>query len=293
MLNTACFPASPCRMTLWSWSPHTGSQLQLLSGALGWGCRKCWVTSPPPKPRSLLKVRPGAAILDRKHANNLLLYFLGSELTTREPGALCVLGKVKSIILALWRCRCFIHGHHPVYTRWQHGRWTSTSLLEVIRPLGPDSPIFLDWVVWMLGQSQWDSYWSRVGMENSFSREFSTNKTSWQSLLTSIMNCYSLDHGKSCIVGHIWRCSGRVKGKSIGSLKGKQSYIGGERSLIMIWTIWQLIWASYFPILLFPKPRGKESSKSAYILVPWKMSFSLLVQLLILLVWLYLLSLHW
>lgn len=66
-------------------------------------------------------------------------------------------------------------------------------------------------------------------MEKCFSREFSTNKTSWQSLLTSIINCYSLDHGKSCIVGHIWRHSGRVKGKSIGSLKGKQLYRRGEK----------------------------------------------------------------
>lgn len=63
-------------------------------------------------------------------------------------------------------------------------------LLEVTRPLGADSPISLDWVVWMLGQSQRDSYWSRVGMEKNFSREFSTNKTSWQSLLTSIINCF-------------------------------------------------------------------------------------------------------
>lgn len=175
-------------------------------------------------------------------------------------------------------------GLPPVYTRWRRGRWTSPldfPLLQVTRPLGADSPISLDWVVWMLGQSQWDSYWSRVGMEKSFSREFSTNKTSWQSLLTAIINCYSLDHGKSCIAGHIWRYSGRVKGKSISSLKGKQSYTGGEGSPIMIWTTWQLIWAPQFPILLFPKPRGKESSKSAYISVPWKMSFSLVVQQLI------------
>lgn len=40
-------------------------------------------------------------------------------------------------------------------------------------------------------------------MEKSFSREFSPNKNSWQLLLTSIINRYSLGHGKSCIVGHI------------------------------------------------------------------------------------------
>lgn len=28
---------------------------------------------------------------------------------------------------------------------------------------GTDSPIFLDWAVWMLSQSEWDRYWSRVG----------------------------------------------------------------------------------------------------------------------------------
>lgn len=154
---------------------------------------------------------------------------------SREPSSTCVPGDVRISILALLTlCRCFIHGTTP-----QPGPDGSVGdgcpaldlpSLQVIRPLGDRLPIFLDWVVWMLGQSEWNRYWNRVGMQKSLSRDFPTNKNSWQWPLTSIINCYSPGHGKSCVVGHIWGHSGRAQGKLIGSLKGKQSSVEQEKS---------------------------------------------------------------
>lgn len=120
-------------------------------------------------------------------------------------------------------------GHHSVSTRWQHGRWMSSSRLSLTLSYkdlrGQTHP------------SSWTGFsgcWanqngSRVEMEKSFSRDFSTNKNSWQLPPTSVANCYSLGHEKSCIVGPIGEYSERVKGEMIGSQKGKQSYREQER----------------------------------------------------------------
>ena len=127
-------------------------------------------------------------------------------------------------------------------------------------------------------------------MEKRFSRDFSTNKNSWQLPPNSIANCYSLGCGKSWIVVHIGDIVGRVQGKLIGSQTGKQSHREQEKcSCNELDILKHLIWASLFPTL--PKPRGKGNSTSAYILVPWKKikSFSTVVyvQLLFCLSWLY------
>ena len=49
-------------------------------------------------------------------------------------------------------------------------------------------------------------------MEKSFSRDFSTNKNSWQLPLTSIINCYSPGHGKPALL--------ITEGDAVEELKG-------------------------------------------------------------------------
>lgn len=133
MLNTDCFPASPCRMTLRSWSPHTlapncNFSLGPWGGAAGNAEWHHLPLSQEASSRSGLE-QPS---WDRKHANNLLLSFLGSELTTQGNPALCVC-QVRSKVFS-WHSDAagasFV-GHHPVYTRWRHGRWKSTSTLSL------------------------------------------------------------------------------------------------------------------------------------------------------------------
>ena len=120
-------------------------------------------------------------------------------------------------------------GHHSVCTRWQHGRWTSSSRLSLTlsnKAFGGQTHLFS----WTVFSGCWaNQNGNRVELEKSFSRDFSTNKNSWQLPPTSMANCYSLGHEKSCIVGHIGEYSERVKGELIGSQKGKQSYREQER----------------------------------------------------------------
>lgn len=173
------------------------------------------MTSPPPKPRSLRKVRPGAAILRQKTLFLFPPWGVSSQL--QEPNSVCVPGDVKMIVLALLTLQV-LHSWDTTQSIRDGGRGDGVQLqnfpcFKLYSLWGIDSPIFLDWLVWMLGQSEWDTYWSRVGMEKSFSRDLSTNKNSWQLPLTSIINCYSLGHGESCFVGHTREYSGRVKGK--------------------------------------------------------------------------------
>lgn len=181
-------------------------------------------------------------------------------------------------------------GHYPACTRWQRGRWKSSSRLSLTlsyKAFGGQTHPFS----WTRFHGCWaNQNGNRVEMEKRFSRDFSTNKNSWQLPPNSIANCYSLGHGKSWIVVHIGDIVGRVQGKLIGSQTGEQSHREQEKcSCNELDILKHLTWASLFPTL--PKPRGKENSTSAYLLVPWgkKKSFSTVVyvQLLFCLSWLY------
>lgn len=122
MLNTA-FSCLPVQSGISVLKPtHTGSQRQLLSGALGCGnfsccssCRKCWVTSPPPKPRSLHKVRPGAAILRQKTRKSSTSFSSEEwdQSSEQQLGSTCMQADVKITVLALRHCRCFLPGTPP------------------------------------------------------------------------------------------------------------------------------------------------------------------------------------
>ena len=162
-------------------------------------------------------------------------------------------------------------GHHPVCTRWWGGRWTPSSrpsLALSYKAFGRQTrPFSWTGLYGCLPNQNGIDNWSRVGMEKRFSRDYSTNKNSWQLPLTSITNCYSLGHGNSRIAGHMWGYSGRVQGKLIGSPIGEQSYIEWKRSPHNELDNLTLTWAPLFSTLLLPKSRGKEF-KSTHILVP-------------------------
>lgn len=78
-------------VSLWG---HRWGQLLMLQQL-----QEALMTSPPPKPRSLRKVRPGAAILRQKTLFLFPLWGVSSQL--QEPNSVCVPGDVKRIVLAL------------------------------------------------------------------------------------------------------------------------------------------------------------------------------------------------
>lgn len=149
------FPASPCRVAFQSWSPHT---LALnCNFSLGpWGGATSHATAAagsaewhhlPLSQEASTRSGLEQPSWERKHANHLHLFALRSEITAQSNSALCVC-KLMSKLLS-WHsdtAGASFLGHHPVYTRWRHGRWMSTSrpsLLEVIRPSGDRLTHFL------------------------------------------------------------------------------------------------------------------------------------------------------
>lgn len=78
-------------VSLWG---HRWGQLLMLQQL-----QEALMTSPPPKPRSLRKVRPGAAILRQKTLFLFPPWGVSSQL--QKPNSVCVPGDVKMIVLAL------------------------------------------------------------------------------------------------------------------------------------------------------------------------------------------------
>lgn len=135
-------------------------------------------------------------------------------------------------------------GHYPVCTRWQRGRWKSSSKLSLTlsyKAFGGQTHPF-SWTGFH------GCYQIRMGIGWRWRRgslEISLQQNSWQLPPNSIANCYSLCQGKSCIVAHIGDIVRRVQGKLIGSQTGEQSHREQEKcSCNELDILKHLTWAS-------------------------------------------------